>query len=206
MENVTTGWVEVLFVCTGNLHRSPMAERLARSRSAVPEHEARFVSRGTHAHDGLAMNAAAAMALRQLGGDPSGHGSALLTGPDLESATLVLTATSEQRDFVARKRPAARNKAFTMKEFVRLGAGVAPATGPDDVLRMIRAVAAHRGLTQPGGPGRDEIGDPHGAGPSETLRCAVEVALAVDGALGLLGVPRPDVARADVARATEPVR
>jgi len=54
--------------------------------------------------------------------------------------------------------------------------------------RVTAELSQHRGLLGPGGPQRDDIGDPHGAGPSETLRCAVQVALAVDGALSLLGV------------------
>jgi protein-tyrosine phosphatase len=180
--------VEVLMVCTGNLHRSPLAERLAASRSRVAETEVHFSSCGTHAPEGLAMDAAAAMALRQLGGDPAGHIARLLTGPMVEQAALVLTATSEQRDLVARKRPAARVKCFTLKEFVRLGADVAPAAGPDDVGRLIREVAAQREPFGSAASGRDQIADPHGANLSETLRCALEIGVAVDGVLNLLGI------------------
>ncbi|HEY2041494.1 MAG TPA: hypothetical protein VGH11_02370 [Jatrophihabitans sp.] len=183
--------IEVLYVCTGNTHRSPMAERLSAARCLAPAELIRFRSAGIGAHEQLSMDAAASMAARQLGADTSGHLSRLLTGPMLEDATLVLTATGEQRDFAIRKRPGTSAKTFTLKEFVRLGADTAPAAGPDDVGRLIADVAQRRGLHQPGGPHRDDIGDPHGAGPSETLRCAVEVALAVDGVLTMLGVRRP---------------
>jgi protein-tyrosine phosphatase len=190
--------LEVLMVCTGNIHRSPMAERLAIARSAVPSDVVNFSSCGTHAHEGLTMDSASAMALRQLGGDPSGHQSRRLTGPMLETASLVLTATSEQRGHSVRKRPAAMRKTFTLKEFVRLGAGIEPALGPDDVGRLIQQITAQRGLPSAGGPARDEIADPHGAPPSEALRCAVDVALAVDGVLKLLGIyrePQPPTRR-----------
>jgi protein-tyrosine phosphatase len=181
---------EVLMVCTGNIHRSPMAERLAAARSSVSTDQVKFTSAGTHAPEGLSMDAASAMACRQLGGDPDGHISRLLTGPMLEDATLVLTATIEQRDFAIRKRPSVLRKAFALKEFVRLGATVEAASGPGDVHRLIREIAAQRDPIRPGGMARDQIADPHGAPPSETLRCALETALAVDGALALLGVYR----------------
>jgi protein-tyrosine phosphatase len=184
--------IEVLYVCTGNTHRSPMAERLSVARCVAPAELIRFRSAGTSAYEELSMDAAAAMAVRQLGAETSGHLSRLLTGPMLEDATLVLTATGEQRDFAIRKRPGIAAKTFTLKEFVRLGADSAPAAGPDDVGRVVAEAAQQRGLHRPGGPHRDDIGDPHGAGPSETLRCAVQVALAVDGVLTMLGVHRPD--------------
>jgi protein-tyrosine phosphatase len=180
--------VEVLYVCTGNTHRSPMAERLSMARCVAPAELIRFCSAGTSAPEELSMDAAAAMAARQLGADTAGHLSRLLTGPMLERADLVLTATGEQRDFAIRKRPEVATKTFTLKEFVRLGADTAPATGPDDVSRVVEVIAQRRGLHRPGGSHRDDIGDPHGADPSETLRCAVQVALAVDATLKLLGV------------------
>jgi protein-tyrosine phosphatase len=190
--------IEVLFVCTGNICRSPVAERQAAARSAMPSEHLAFASAGTHAIDGLEIDLPSAVALRELGGDPDGHSSRRLTGPMLEAATLILTATTEHRDFVLRKRPSGLRKAFTIKEFVRLGREIAPAIGPDDVTRMIREVAGQRGLVHPGGPARDDIGDPFGAPSSEAMRAAVAVSLAIDGALRLLGiqVDRP-VSRTD---------
>lgn len=106
----------------------------------------------------------------------------------LEEATLVLTATTEHRDFALRKRPSGMRKTFTLKEFVRLGHGIEPAIGPDDVERVIVEVAGQRGLVHPGGPKRDDIDDPFGKVDSDSMRAAVEVSLAVDGVLDLLGI------------------
>jgi protein-tyrosine phosphatase len=180
--------IGVLFVCTGNICRSPVAERLAAARSVAPAEYLWFSSAGTHAVEGLGIDLASALALRELGGDPDGHASARLTGAMLESAALILTATTEHRDFSLRKRPSGLRKAFTLKEFVRLGHDVTPANGPDDVARVIAEVAGQRGLVHPGGPVRDDIADPFGARSSDAMRAAVEASLAVDGLLRLLGV------------------
>jgi protein-tyrosine phosphatase len=182
--------IDVLFICTGNICRSPLAERLAIARSRAPTDLVRFTSVGTHAFEGLSMDAASAMALRQLGGRADGHQARLLTGPVLEESDLILTATTEHRDFALRKRPASFRRVFTMKEFVRLGHGLTPATGPDDVLRVIAEVASQRGLVTPGGPLGDDIADPFGARQSEVRRCAEEISVAVDGTLELLGISR----------------
>jgi len=180
--------IEVLFVCTANICRSPVAERLAIARSRIPSEYVRFSSAGTHAREGLGIDSPSAAALTELGGDPSGHVARRLDGALLEHSTLVLTATTEHRDYTLRRRPSGLRKTFTMKEFVRLGHGVAPAEGPDDVLRMIVAVASQRGYVAPGGPKRDDIEDPYGQPASESMRAAIDISLAVDGLLDLLGI------------------
>lgn len=60
-----------LFVCTANICRSPIAERLALSVWGTGSPIA-VISAGTHATAGRPMAAEAADALRELGGDPEG--------------------------------------------------------------------------------------------------------------------------------------
>lgn len=112
----------------------------------------------------------------------------MLTKEMLEQATLVLTATMEHRDFAMRRRPSGLRKTFALKEFVRLGQAVAPASGPDDIKYVISAVADQRGAVPPALPGGDDVDDPFGNDDSDAIRAASEIADSIDAMLGLLGL------------------
>ena len=61
----------VLFVCTGNICRSPMAEYLA--RSAADGDDLRFASAGTAAAEGSPPSSGALLAMGELGIDITDH-------------------------------------------------------------------------------------------------------------------------------------
>ena len=61
----------VIFVCTGNICRSPMAEYLARSTS--DEDTFRFASAGTAAAEGSPASSGALLAMAELGIDIADH-------------------------------------------------------------------------------------------------------------------------------------
>lgn len=92
----------VLFVCTGNVCRSPFAERLL---AALAPH-VRVTSRGTHALVGSAMDADMAAELQARGGDAAGFVSRSLAPVDLE-ADLVLAMETAHLDVIRDEQPAA---------------------------------------------------------------------------------------------------
>lgn len=92
----------VLFVCTGNVCRSPFAERLLAARAP----HLLVTSRGTYSLTGSAMDADMAAELRARGGDPAGFVSRPLTAADLD-ADLVLAMEPAHLDVIRDEQPTA---------------------------------------------------------------------------------------------------
>jgi protein-tyrosine phosphatase len=118
--------MQVLFVCTGNLCRSPVAERLAAAwardhLAGSPELDAVEVSSaGTGATAGQAMDPSSARALQRLGGDPEGFISRSLTADLANGADLVLTMTRDHRRDVLELAPRGLRRTFTLAEAAAL--------------------------------------------------------------------------------------
>ncbi len=82
--------LRILFVCTGNLCRSPMAEGIARHLAAERGHAVDIRSCGTHAHDGDPASENGVTACEEKGIDISGHRSQPLTAEIIEWADQIL--------------------------------------------------------------------------------------------------------------------
>lgn len=155
----------VLFVCTGNLYRSPLAERLLAARLPA----ARVGSAGTHAFPRPGMAPETRHVLEERGGDGAGFASQALTPGLVAGADLVLGMERAHREAVVRLGPGALHRAFTLREFLRLAVGTAPDAPPATV---IAEAAAHRGLAPPVPVAEDEVEDPYGAGEDVLRDCA----------------------------------
>ena len=194
----STGWqgwgvsLRILFVCTGNICRSPMAERMLQARlEQAGSAPITVSSAGTRAVVGHPMDALAARVLREHGGEADGHRGRQLTAELVRAADLVLTADSTHRSRVVREVPLAMRRTFTLREFTRLGAGLDP-TRPtpagNRLRRRVAEVAAQRGETPPAEPGGDDIGDPFGAPLPVMQECGTQIAQVIDQICGILGV------------------
>lgn len=182
--------MHVCFVCTGNICRSPIAERLFRARVNGAAQVA-AASAGVAGLVGHPMDALSALALRELGGDPDGHVGRELTEQLIGEADLILTAGTAHRSAIVRLDPPVFRWTFTLREFGRLGAGLDPLpnTATPDLLRVrVAHVASRRGTAEPVAPDADDIADPFGAPVDVARRCAQQVARAVDAAIALLGL------------------
>ncbi|MGW1022142.1 arsenate reductase/protein-tyrosine-phosphatase family protein [Streptomyces sp. NPDC002577] len=172
--------LSVLFVCTGNMHRSPMAERLLKSR--LPG--ARVRSAGTRAQHFEGMDPATRSVLERLNGDCAGFSSVPLTAQLVAEADLVLGLERQHRDMAVRLDPLALRRSFTLREFVRLAQEARK--DATTATELIALAAASRGSLRPVPRATDEIADPWGT-PYEVLeRCGHEIDRAVTALAALL--------------------
>lgn len=113
----------VLFVCTGNTCRSPMAAALARSvlgdRKGVDPEEllaagVRVRSAGVSALPGGAATPEAAEAVRALGADLSAHASQPVTADMIQDADVIYTMTDAHRRAVLTLNPGASGKTIRL--------------------------------------------------------------------------------------------
>lgn len=178
----TSDRFRVLFVCTGNICRSPVAEQVARERFGVFGVDTS--SAGTRAIDGDIMPPQAEGIARGLGADPSRHRAERLNRAQIERADLVIALAREHRSAIVREVPRASRYTFTLLEFARVLDNFA--TGKDSVDSMldpssrgafagepvslverirsfVPAIAARRGFAdQPDRPEDDDVTDPYG--------------------------------------------
>jgi protein-tyrosine phosphatase len=113
--------VHVLFVCTGNICRSPTAERLATASNArlqIPGFTAS--SAGVRAVVGDPIHPQAVSVLHSLGADSSAFAARQITPKIASSADLVLTMTKAHRDAVLELAPQKLNRTYNLCEAAML--------------------------------------------------------------------------------------
>ena len=200
------GQFGILFVCTGNLCQSVMAERLARrglrDRLGLAARGFRVTSAGTASLDGCPVHPYTAEALSWLGTDADGAASHGLTAADVDAADLILAACREHRDAVVAMRPRASRRAYLLREFARLTAYAsaaatarppahqAPPARPTQARHLVAEVAQLRGQVPYVKPAEDEIAEPV-TDSAAFLACARVIDAAVSQALDALcsGLP-----------------
>jgi len=178
--------VTVLYVCTGNVCRSPMAELLFRAWAS--QHADVVVSSaGTQALVGQAMDLSSASALGQLGIDPSRHRARQFEPWMAADADLVLTAERAHRDLVMTEVPRAFRRTFTMKEFARITRHVRPGR-PRDVIAEAAQLRAIDGAVP---EDDDNMPDPYGGLVTQAKSIAQQVTDTVFATIGALGMWPP---------------
>jgi RpiB/LacA/LacB family sugar-phosphate isomerase len=105
----------ILFICTGNICRSPMAEGLF--RHATKGRGYRVLSAGVGAVDGLPPSAHSVRALKEIGIDISSQRSRVLTAELVREADYIFGMTHSHVESVNILFPQATEKTFLLREF-----------------------------------------------------------------------------------------
>ena len=119
----------LLFVCSGNTCRSPLAAALA--REIVAEHAAHVVvtSAGISAVDGEPASGHAQTVAAMEGGSLTDHRSARVDGGLVGAADLVLTMTAAHRESLHREWPQYRDRVMTLGDVAGVDGDVADPFG-----------------------------------------------------------------------------
>lgn len=203
--------VTLLFVCTGNICRSPVAERLAAAMLdgvGAAGTAVRVGSAGIRAVVGSGMHPDSARALQGYGVDAGGFTARQLDDSVVAATDLVLTMTRGHRQHVLEGSPRAMNRTFTLREAVGLlqvaDTDLPASAGPggDPVQAWVQQLSRARSRLR--GGREHDIDDPVG-GPYEAHeRAAAAIADALGpllaGLARTMGATTSPIHRSPVAR------
>ena len=154
----------ILTVCTGNICRSPMAERLLQTGfDEMAPGEFTVASAGTGALVGSAIEPHVAGFIHVFGADSENFISRQLNTNILAGQDLVLALTRAHRSKIVELAPGLLRRTFTLRELARLLPLVegqrdvaAPERWKAAAAKALRLRSAH-----PGGPEEDDVVDPY---------------------------------------------
>ncbi len=173
----------VLFVCTANLCRSPMAEQLLRSQLDPRGLNWTVGSAGVQAQPGQPMHRSAALVLNRQGIETNGWMSRRLDADLVAAADLILTATELHRGAVARLDPTAMTRTFTLFQLAYLTQAIPlPTDETDDGYEatLLEQVRRARGRIQPIAPEKRDLADPMGRTLAKFRKCAALIEQSLD--------------------------
>lgn len=168
--------LSVLFVCAGNICRSPFAERYAATVAQRAGSSLAFASAGFEALDGYPMDLTMAAELSARGGSSAGFRARSLDGLMLEDAGLVLTMTLRQRHLIRSGFPHFQDKVHTLGLAGRVAPAIGPVLGSDQLASVL--VERLDKLTT-----TDDVTDPYRLGQVVAAEVATRIAAHVDAVL-----------------------
>lgn len=109
--------MNILFVCTGNTCRSPMAQALLKDMAEKKDLDLVVKSAGVFAFDGQRVSKEALQVLKEEGIDISNHRANMIHRDLLEESDLILTMAKSHKETLLSKYSFLKGKVFTLKEY-----------------------------------------------------------------------------------------
>lgn len=151
--------MKIIFICTGNIVRSYMAERVLKKKLIEKNRSDIDVSSASiFDMNGEAGDSKAAKILEEMGFDSHGHKSRLLMHGMVDEADMIVVMEQYHKDTIVGTYPDTKDKVFFLKSFSR---------GCDQLVNN----------------DAEEIKDPHNLSSYHYRLCFAEIYLAVEGLL-----------------------
>lgn len=184
--------IQLLTVCTGNICRSPFAERMLQAE-LDSRHPGQFLVRsaGTESMVGDGMEAESADLLAEFGGSADAFVSRQLSPAMLAEMNVVIGLTTAHRDAAIRMSPRMLKRAFTLVEFARImrhlrtsdNAEIIRGATPELVQQRWQGLgsvaSANRSATKPSAAG-DDVVDPYRRSAKTHMQMVEEILPAVE--------------------------
>ncbi|PAB58309.1 low molecular weight protein arginine phosphatase [Anaeromicrobium sediminis] len=116
--------MNILFVCTGNTCRSPMAEALMKKLIEKHNLNINIYSAGIFTMDGLSPSENSILAMDEIGINIRDYKSNTITRELINNSDLILTMTENHKQKILQIIPKISNKIYTLKEYGKVNGDI----------------------------------------------------------------------------------